>query len=187
MKLALITVSAWLALIALLLLVFRREAAVTMHQLANPVGRGATDGLPLGSPQPRLSSPAVPPDITLLFLDPRCAPCHTLLQQAKQAIDPSCIQLVIVDGSDPLLTEELRRAAPSEGVVHTGEDAGALQSAYRVHSEPFAIGLEHGIVAAKRYVRSDRDLRAICHAKRSRGSNTPIEQRRAERKSSAVD
>lgn len=155
--------SVWLLLLALLLLAFRREVGVTLYQLDNVVSLSARDGLPLGSLQPKLRIPAVPRNITLLFLDPKCSPCHTMLEHAGFAMDPSQIFLVINETADVTLTNKLLDAVPPGVLTYCGTDSGALRDAFKVHSEPYAITIADGIISEKRYVRSKDDILDICN------------------------
>jgi hypothetical protein len=147
--------SVWLLVLALGLLVVRRELAILQDRVAVS-GDTPADGLAVGAPAPQF--PGLRPDDVVLFFFGDCEPCHEVATELSRFADPGAFACVVSDGTLAGSSAGFRPILPEDARVLTGDEAGAVRERYKVHSGPFGVAVSGGLVVAKGVLRYADDL-----------------------------
>ena len=158
----------WLALLALGLLVVRRELSILQSRVAAS-GNAPADGLAIGAVAPHF--PGVRRDDVILFFFGDCAPCHELAEQVAGSADPQQFACVVSDGTLPGSSAGVRELLPASARAIAGDEAVAIRQRYKIRSGPFGVSVSGGLVVAKGVLRNVGDLE---HLRRiTYGTTTP--------------
>ena len=150
---------AWLVLLIFGAIVLRREVAIIERRLL-VAGRAVPDGPEVGSPVPR--SPDRRKNRVLVFLYADCEPCHDLIPAFQSLSRPDLVEVVIGDSRDTRGGRRVIEAASFRPLtVISADEAERLARVFRVHSAPLAVGTRNGLVVAKSYLRSTRDIERV--------------------------
>ncbi|MEV1167892.1 hypothetical protein [Nonomuraea sp. NPDC049784] len=159
---ALLVVSfVWLLILALGLLVVRRELSILQDRVAVS-GAAPADGLAVGALAPQF--PGLRSDDVVLFFFGDCEPCHEVATEVARSADPGGFACVVSDGTMAGSSTGFARILPEDARVLTGDEAGAVRERYKVHSGPFGVAVSDGLVVAKGVLRYADDLERLHHA-----------------------
>lgn len=109
--------------------------------------------------------------VALLVLSSTCGPCREVMASFDREQAGAAPIIALVAGSGPPLVEVTALAEERFDVVVSGVAADAAAEALGIHSTPFAVLVRHGIVVAKAYVRTVKDIYEVMRAP---AASTPI-------------
>jgi hypothetical protein len=161
--------AAWLLVLAFGYLAISRELALVDHR-TRLYGSSVPDGLDVGAPAPIVAR--ITPADLFIFLFGDCGGCHELLAHLSDVKDRTGLAVVVRDETNPKLVETMARRVPSDIITYTGELAQRLVDAFNVHSAPIAIGVNHGVVVAKGYLRNADDIERMMIGKATRSQRS---------------
>lgn len=150
-----VVASGWLLLLALGLLVVRRELSILQDRVAVS-GAAPADGLAVGALAPQF--PGMRSDDVVLFFFGDCEPCHEVATEVARSADPGGFACVVSDGTMAGSSAGFRQILPEDARVLTGDEAAAVRDRYKVHSGPFGVAVSRGLVVAKGILRYADDL-----------------------------
>lgn len=156
-----VVASVWLLLLALGLLVVRRELSILQDRVAVS-GAAPADGLAVGALAPQF--PGMRPDDVVLFFFGDCEPCHEVATEVARSADPGGFACVVSDGTMAGSSAGFRQILPENARVLTGDEAAAVRDRYKVHSGPFGVAVSNGLVVAKGILRYAADLEHLHNA-----------------------
>ncbi len=148
----------WLAGIALVMLILRRELAI-MSERAQASGRTVPDGLEVGEPVPKSCEPER--NRILLFFQEHCDSCHEIASGLDEVVRHDLLDVVIIPVSEDGRDITLEGLLPSFVSRQVGTEAKRTAGEFRVHSSPLAIAVSGGLTVAKTYVGDTAVLGAI--------------------------
>lgn len=159
---ALALASAWLGLLTFIVLLLVRQLGLITVALATPQAQ-YEDGLPVGSPVPRDAKEVLPildrQLAYLLFLSPTCGSCVGLMNEMATRMFSSASIFAVLPGVTH--DDELTLRVPAAFSQVEDPAATAIAEALQVHTTPYALQVENGIVTGKAIIQDAADLERL--------------------------
>jgi hypothetical protein len=163
---ALALVAAWLVVLTLMLLVVVRHTGLLTLAIGSTDSRPG-DGLLVGSLLPAEvveQRPELDRELRyLVFLSGNCASCAEVAPHLAELPEPDRV-IVFVAGSNARANRKLIDKLPSSLDVVAEAQADAMVTALQIHSTPYALQTENGILTGKAAIRSTEQLQGFIRA-----------------------